>query len=61
MLLSILLVFSFIGKMLFSYRIRFTLQKQVDLVNGLPYVINFESAYKSVIAVLTMFENERWT
>ena len=47
--------------MLFSYRIRFTLQKQVDLVNGLPYVINFESVHKSIIAVLTLFENERWT
>ena len=61
MLSCILLIFSFIGKMLFSYRIRFTLQKQVDLVNGLPYVINFESVHKSIIAVLTLFENERWT
>lgn len=57
MLLGIAVIFSFIGKILFSFRIRSTLNGDINIKDGLPYVINFESIYKSVIGILTLFEN----
>lgn len=43
--------------MLFAFRVRFDAQKNVDIVNGRPYVTNFEMAYKSIISTVLLFEN----
>jgi len=41
MLSCIVLIFSFIGEMLFAFRVRFDINKQVNIKQGLPYVTNF--------------------
>ncbi len=61
LLSCIVLIFSFIGEMLFAFRVRFNAEKSVDIVNGRPYVTNFEMSYKSIVSTVLLFENERWT
>lgn len=41
MLLSIALIFSFIGKVLFSFRLRFALDGSINIKDGMPYVTHF--------------------
>lgn len=61
LLACIVMIFSFIGEMLFAYRVRFNSDHAVDITHGQPYVTNFESSYKSIISTVLLFENERWT
>jgi hypothetical protein len=62
LLFCVVLVVSFIGENLFAFRVRFIKGTHIlDIQNGDPYVSNFESTYKSIVSVILLLENERWT
>ena len=58
LLFCVILVISFVGQNLFAYRIRFLKGTHVlDIHNGVPYVSNFESIYKSIVSIILIMEN----
>ncbi len=55
LLLCITLIFAFVGQSLFAYRAKFDHTTHLpDLKHGTSYVTNFDTLYKSIIAVILL-------
>lgn len=54
-------MFKQMGQLLFAFKIRFDETGAVDILNGSPYINNFETFTNSLYTVCYLFLNENWS
>lgn len=55
------LMFKQMGQLLFAFKIRFDSSGNVDILEGRPYINNFESFSSSLYTISYLFLNENWS
>jgi hypothetical protein len=61
LILCFAIMFKQIGELLFAFKVRFNSAGEVDILNGEPFVNNFESFAASLFNIFYLFLNESWT